>query len=1170
MAVSGAMKSLGSRGTGPAMTPSDLLVSAIEEERPIVLILGQDAWAESENGDTLLASALDKLGRNDRADRGWSALLDSDPVDTGFYDWLAERFNRRVHSPSLEVLSELPWWAVFTSALDPTFSRLLASQGREPRVVLTESETPEVARSRIRPPLYYLFSRAGESEPNAQPPTSRIELNVRRTNHAMPLLRRALEAATTLGLVVVDGFVSGRDWFKIEDLLGILGSAMKRQVIWCGGLPRIEGEMAEVFDELVEVGSILVEPRCIGTLVAELRALDRLDGSMPPESDDVGVVSLADNKVLETTPEERLRVEAVASIVDDSWTAFLPPLGRDAEYETFRRFHGDLEGPRLLVEGVRRGFAIERSFERDLIRRVNAAIAAPSRFKTPIIVEGQSGTGKSVALARIVATIRGQKLAPILYSVGRIPRSQEVSSFCESAEKAGAKVTLLVCDANRDVDQYHELLTGLRGRGRRVVVLGSQYRVADGADFQQHKTVSLHESIQASAQLSNAERHKLAALLKAFLDFNTPSPAVKLEDQHILAFLYRFLPASRPRIGAGLGTEARVAEQSIRSAVHEDQPVRSLNQIQQALIKAGLIGDDPTLDELFSEEETKRLEADGEDTAGRIIDLVMVAGSLNCPIPVNLLIRAVTKDSHDPEISQVSDSFQQLDLFRWEFADPEGSELLIVPRLTLEAQVICKRRLGGAEGEASRLLDLVSSVRGAGVDWGGYEVRFLLDLLQQIGADGLRGQRYKHAYVDIARQLTSLRTKHGIVDASLMLQESAFRRSAIRCDVVDEEERRLLLEEARNAVRFALDGIANGSVRAGRRTEQNLRVEHATLYGFLARNLADCGNSNDDVWSSYEAARTAVHEAVSTSDSYYPLDVGLWLPSDLFMSGRLTESHRTELAADIYSTLDQVQPDSLPPKQRERFESRRMRLGEVLKDHDLADDAYNELEKSGSTAGYFLRAREYISQLDRESFEVSDHGDLTAARHAFDFLDKRFDKIEADRRCLSLLLDCWWISRMKRWPLPLRGERQPLPVNSAARRDVLEIVRALNQASGETPLHLHRYLEAVLTWLVGDEPAARQAFRELEIETDYEFSGRVVRRHVITDACGKPRRFEGRVQRERSESHWVIRVGELNREVFLLSRDFPYESIAKGRTIVGFGVAFNFIGPIADPVRRQG
>ena len=35
----------------------DILLSAIEEQRPIVMILGQDAWADGE--DTILTRALE-------------------------------------------------------------------------------------------------------------------------------------------------------------------------------------------------------------------------------------------------------------------------------------------------------------------------------------------------------------------------------------------------------------------------------------------------------------------------------------------------------------------------------------------------------------------------------------------------------------------------------------------------------------------------------------------------------------------------------------------------------------------------------------------------------------------------------------------------------------------------------------------------------------------------------------------------------------------------------------------------------------------------------------------------------------------------------------------------------------------------------------------------------
>ena len=107
----------------------------------------------------------------------------------------------------------------------------------------------------------------------------------------------------------------------------------------------------------------------------------------------------------------------------------------------------------------------------------------------------------------------------------------------------------------------------------------------------------------------------------------------------------------------------------------------------------------------------------------------------------------------------------------------------------------------------------------------------------------------------------------------------------------------------------------------------------------------------------------------------------------------------------------------------------------------------------------------------------------------------------------------------------------------------------------------------MLTWLTDDEQSAIQTFRELARETDYEFPGRVVRRHIITGSDNQPRSFEGRIERERGDGHWVIRVDQLNRQVDLLSRDFPHEDISYGRVIKGFGIAFNFIGPIADPIR---
>ena len=125
--------------------------------------------------------------------------------------------------------------------------------------------------------------------------------------------------------------------------------------------------------------------------------------------------------------------------------------------------------------------------------------------------------------------------------------------------------------------------------------------------------------------------------------------------------------------------------------------------------------------------------------------MVMVAGRLNCPVPINLLLRAVTDQHQRIDSAVISDLFGNLDIIRWKSRDTEGNDLLVLPRLPLEAQLICERRLGSPQAEAEILLDLIGSVR-LGID-SAQEREFLLNLLQQVTHEGPRGNVYRHSYV---------------------------------------------------------------------------------------------------------------------------------------------------------------------------------------------------------------------------------------------------------------------------------------------------------------------------------------------------------------------------------------------------------------------------------------
>ncbi len=1127
----------------------NLLIAAIEEKRPLVLVLGQDAWRESGREDTVLASAFTHLQRqdDDTAQPGWRALLDK-PLPPTFYEWLTERFERRPAPDWLSELGKIPWSAVFTSSIDPTLCKLFSERQR-PELVLTNAEMPPAIRSRTRPPIYHLFGHADVVDPKAQPPLDRSGLNTRRVNHALPLLSRMLDTATRIGLILVDGFVAKRDWLRIDDILGAVGNAGEHQVIWFNGSSMLLPE-GDDFSAAVEDSRILVVEERLSTAISQLLTMGSIADLLTPGAEEAGRITFKDGSSLGLSPEDRLRVGAVASIVDDAWTAPLAALAQGPEFAAFRNFHGEPGSGRSLVEGVRRGFAIERDYEDDLGVRVFAAICHHARVKTPIILHGQSATGKSIALARIVAKVREDGAAAVLYAKNRVPHPAEITEFCH---KAGAKVTLIVCDTNQDVRPYADLLSGLRSRGHRVVVLGSRYRFIDD------KGERLDNSIEAPAVLTERERSELSSLLRRVS--NQDVAPIHLADHHILSFLYRALPPTRSRISSGLSAEASQTEQMVRDHRADyltSQPPKTL--MAQRLVEAGA---KDAFEHLFDNRQRRAIES--TDPAAQIIDLVMAAGSLSCPVPFNLLLR-LTTDSHAMSLTEASEIFGGLDLFRW-VMDDENNELLVSPRIALEAELICRRRLGGAEGEARQIIALIGAIRGISVERD-HEKRFLFRVLRQVGPNGPRGNRYRDAYGRIARTLTKLRTHYGVIDASLVLQESAFRRHAVREGAVQQNDVIMaLLTDARDVVQTAIEDITTGSLYAPRRTQRYLKAELATLYGFIAYRQAAARYSNGEVWSTYLAARSSIRQAASATDNYFPMDVGLWTPADLLKMGNMNEQQRAELIADIYDTLDQIDLDVLGPEQRERFNKRRFKTGLAVGDQELSEAALADLVELGSPAGCYLQARQLAPDWDDHA-ETFSKGERAQAKSAAEFLDEHMSLIKGDPRSLSLLLECMWISEVGRRPFV--NQRQPLPGTERATLLLLDVATRLNEACAENPRSMVRYLAATLTWVVGSERVALEMFRDLAQDTEYEDARRVVQHHLIADQHGHTQVFDGRVEDEPHSGTCKVRLEGGSRQVVRLrTRDFPQDHIAYGRQVRGFGVAFNFIGPIATPITRQ-
>lgn len=1127
-----------------------MLAEALRSAAPVVAFLGQTAGWSSAGSDPILPLALKKVSRTGD---NWKALLSRDALPQGFFEWLSDRFLNRAPPQELLTIADTAFSAIYTSSIDPGLVNLFTTEGRQPEPILIGDPPPPVLRSRRRLPVFYLFGRAGAGTGDFTPPSTSQSLSQRRLRHASAMLKTINETATPLGLIVIDGYDPAADWLRSEDLLAVLGTAPERGVLWCGSEPELSEEDAETYSSLKDQGVIVRDGRSLGQLLALLRATGE---EWQQRWDEPGIISFADGKKLITTARLRLSTQASATIIDDGWLSFLPPLSGEVERSAFAAFHAVSAGPLGLIEGLRREFAISREFEEKLKRRVARAVARHHEEKGAIVLHGQSGVGKTIALGRLALGIRENRSAAVLFAYNRLLQATDISDFLAEVDKLNA-VTVVIVDSSSSSHRYDDLLQAFRSRGHRVVVIGSSYRV------EPQQQIERGRFIEAPAELSSLERDDLVKLAQRFgMGEKSRFSAVAARPYALARFFWE-LPTSRARLSEGLGKEARSTEAALRRRGAAKRPAKAVGSLGLALIEAGYNHAVPIM-----ATNEGAAEPAAESAAGQVIDYVMSASRLYKWVPVNLLLRAVLSagvgGTTSENIEIVRELFEGQDIFRWRFADDEGEELLVGARLQIEAELICNRRLGGPSGEAAQLIKLIgSSVRAGPED--NEETRFLIDLVYSLGPDGPFGERYRDSYAAIARALTGLRHRSAVLNARLMLQEATLRRHHVRTHSLGPDQKAALLDEARAVVDEALQALQASSGRrlyASRRTRDNLWVERAATYGFLATDSAQRGLSASEVWSSYKAAREAVRAATGRVDTYYPLDIGLWLPARILRESKnLGASERLELEADIRSTLDLIDPGFLDPTQVEIFREQQLRVADVLGSEPLADEAFDALSAAGSTVGYYLRARA-LAPPRPERAEIAGSAERAAARGAANYLWSIYETVSSDPRCLVLMLSCEWVVMTGRWLF--RGQRQPLPFAAQDRLKLRHVLLDLLSSAPNEVQARYRYLDAVLNWLTADEVGAREAFRALASETEYVERGRVVSRHILADEAGQPMLFDGIVERQLADKRWSVFIDKLSRHVDFVESEQDRSQIEVGRIIRGFAVAFNYLGPIID------
>lgn len=1113
---------------------------------PAFLFLGQNYLRLETGTDPFLVEVLRKYRPAPTGAADYYQLLDSEAAASieAALSWMQERCKRFSVPEWLKAVAGFAWSGVHTSAIDSVWPEAFRTPWREIHPLFEEKYKPSDPRNRFVLHCTFLFGSVSRSEEEERPPVTGFEWRKRR-QVAVSLARRLPELVTPLGTLVLEGYSGNHDWFVLDDLLPILDSLGPNQTHIFSAADEV-AQNADV-QQLVKKGKLAIYKESLAGILLRGQEQGFIRLGLAPKEEALGHRIDIGSQSLTVPTDLWNQTSRSAIILDDATLATPPTLSQDARYLEFRRFLARTDG-RPLWTAFSRGFAFSRRYENNLKKEVSQKLAAKRLLDQPVILHGQTGTGKTVALAALAYSIRQERTFPVLFIERRSqkPSPYDIDRFCQWAEEAGAPACLVVWDGMLTSEEYADFLRRLTGRGRKVVVVGSSYRI-------QAKYAQKSPFVLAPATLEQEEVEDFNQFLSGFHPSlgQLLSRRPDLLDETFLVALYRLLPATRSQIATGLSREIDFAEQEMKRHAAE-QPAKPLatTALESALINAGLIAPEKAL------VGTTVVEGEVVDAAADLTGLVMVPGRFGIAVPLELLMRVMGKKA----TFDWSNLFQGIDIFQW--SEDEAGNIEVGPRNRLEAELIVRARMGGARMEVAFARRLLLEVQERGTVYSdSREIDFAVDVVRSIS--GTSGAYFVPYLRDLAATLKQVREERGVENPRLILQEA----NLLRDWAIDRVQAGISDPSIDSAYSEAVDILRRALFIVGEE-RRNLPLRNflnTELAATLASRALYMKNNPREAIALFDDARKLlVQSRIRNPRGYHPLDIFAWLTIHMREAAVLDPKTEVEAVADLLHAFQTADPNDFDFEQQEKFQVRRLEIARSINLTDMAKEAFEALEAQGSSAGYYLSAIE-MSGLPETAKRLA-HSDLQKLRDALQYLEDHKDKIVADGRCLDLQLELFWMTHTR--TRIVDSERATIPLDQAQWRKCLEIINSVELTGASSrPLQV-AFLRGLTLFHLGDTTAAFDTFREVERESDQILGPRrVIRSYLASLSSGQPQRFHGTVswvstERNRGE----VYVDDLRRKVLFLPRDFGRPDISRGDSLGEFHIAFNFLGPLADPL----
>jgi hypothetical protein len=1131
---------------------------------PAFLLLGQD-YLKFNSGKDLLLHEFCRHYKISSVNPSYESILNVPGVEEskGQLAFMQQICDRLTSPEWLDIVGSFQWHGVYTSAIDTIWLQAFRNSWRELQHIYNEEYNPENSNNTRRLNCTYLYGCINQTDPNKTPPLTDYEMDIR-DGCATALAKRMSDAISLLGVLLIESYAGDRDWFTPKHLVQVVDKLLPGQA----HLFSVTEELRcnQRLSKLSQSGKLVLHSESLATYLLETEDAGYIQLGEPDEYIQGHKITIKRKKRPITFPlTDWNQVSRSAIILDDLITEnALPIRSKETRYYEFKNFLAE-SGNQPIWSGYDNGFAFKRDFESKLKDVVVEKLSSHRLQDEPIILSGEAGTGKSVALARLAYDIRKDGEYPVLFikKQSRNPITDHLIRFCQWAEEEGASAVLIVWDGMKEPEEYYKLSNRFATLARRTVVVGSCYSLVGSNNY--------HNHIISPAILNNTPISGDSEFNR-FLQFaedNIPESRNYIESllgqdkklNRFLVALYRLLPPVRSQIRSSLTKSVYYATSGFNdentSFIESDKHTSSLGL---ALLKAfdssslenkaGLIPLVTSNDSEYTGDQNSKLK--------RLVLLVMVPGQVDVSVPINVLSQAINQGGF---LSEFYELFNRLRANVIEILDDD----YVSSRHRLEAELFTQSEFGGNPArEMEYVKQILLSVRG------GRGIDFALEFVKRIGPNSKFLQRglglkpyFNDYWQEIGEILVKLREDYKI--------KAVLFREAVKGNSNDSLK---LLEQAESVLQMAMelsevkDSNSNLSIFLG---------EQASLIGTKAteiikneqtiNNLTSSSQLNDLINESHQIA---FQSFALNPIRYYPIDIIAWTSELVFKhQEKFSSLFQNTIKANVYYAFlraEDINTFVTEQDQSSRFNERRLTIANLVGDQKLSDQAFQELADQGSGVGYFLRAYEIVKEIlsAKPRFEILNNSQLESCQNAVKYLfEENYKFIRKERCALSLLIKLWWFSKTHK--ILFYQDKQTLAFSKEDWQNCLKIVDDLISVDERENLTL-QYLRGLAHFHL-NRVTSKDIFEKLEHEEVYG-SRRNFISYIASDSQGNPILYNGAVESWNDKIYKTgsgkVYVDELMYKISFTPKDFfsSVHDLKKGETIK-FYIGFNFRGTIA-------